>query len=1030
VDFSFGYDSSAGGFFVDIDELTAKVEAHVTGMSGFEFDLTPPGSPLSLNVTDGSVDLVASVTATPDPSVMDSNGRIRMTTLTNIVSGTIPLSDAFNLDEAGTLDASFTLAGGLSGFAFEYTGLHQVKIHSADLFSGEDPDLTVEIDGALEILGQTLEGVFVLKKTATETIIEGNQIAFDLTAGAGGAERRILRAENGSGKFILIGDELARTASLTITQGPAIPNISISGTVLNLALNTTNAAVPTIDGVTVDLPAGPYYRVSGHAVIGLTTPQASIDGDFVFEPFDPTPGVPDSGDEVVNVGVANLSFNFEVGSTDLLSVENGTGAMVFTNAGVIAEIVSAEVSLNVPGVELDGTFAIEFNDTGTAHNSTVNVNGTSVVVNVAAGPFLRVTATDADLEILGVELRGTFGFERKTTTTGGETVVTVAASGVSLDLGSTANDLVNITAGSGTFIITETGVAGVGQVNLAVGVPSVGLAGTFSLQVNTIETAVNETVTLTGSPVVINVPAGPYLRLFGNDVVATIFGLSVTGDYTFEQKNTQDGTQLVTIEADEVSFNFGTNIVQLNNGEALFLLVDGGLAGRGRIDVTINALGGTFSQPFTWDFNNTGQPIDEIIANDAPSMGGASFTAQAVDDILEELDLPEGPFNRLSTEGPVSFSIVVGGQTQAISGELVLTLVEGASPYVTVGVSDFDMTLSAGVVGLQVADGTGAFVINGAGVAGKVTAGSVSLTGVPASLTIAASDLEVQFNTTGANVDAAVVISEDPDVTVDIEFTGTYFHNFLAVSGSAEITVGTFVTLGGDFLIQRSESTPGTLKISAEELHFDLKAGSLTILSFNNGSAAFVISNGGIAGVGTLDFASGLIGVSGTITFELNSTVSPVNTTFATPSGSKSINLTSTNYFRITVNGSLLLGSVSLPLISSSNRLAEPPNSVRSGATLFWFPFRRPGRSPPDFPLPTSRGLVRSSSSACCGSLGIGSRFSAMRTCSMLKFHLPMGSPLGRHLTGEHFSWTRSIASLSVWSCSRVPFGEIPRAAT
>jgi len=913
LDFSFGHDPPAGGFFVDIDEMTAKASVSVSGISGFEFDLLPPGGPLSLDVVNGTFDLEASVTATPDASVQDANGRIRQATLTGLVGGSPALSDAFNLDEAGTVDASLTLDGALTGFGVTYSGTHTVEIQDSDLFDETDPDLMVKIDGEMGLLGQTLEGIFIFKKTATETIVEASGVRLELTAGAGVAERRILLAENGAGKFLVLDDELAGSATLTLTQGPTIPNIDISGTTLNLTLNTSTGAVATIDGVEVNLPAGPYYKVAGHAVIALTVPDAEIEGDFVFEPFDPTPGVPDSGDEVVNVGVAGLAFDFNLGTADLLTVTNGTGAMVFKSTGMAAEITSADVALDLPGVDLIGTFAIEVNDTNAAHNSTVDVNGTPVVVNVPAGPYVRVAASNAELEVLGIELRGNFAFEEKTTTTGGEEIITVAASGVSLDLGSAASDLVNITNGSGTFIITDAGVAGLGSVTLSLGVPSVGISGTFSLTLNTTEAAVNETVSIGGSPVVVNVPVGPYLRLFGNDINLALFGLTITGDYTFEQKNAVDGTQIVTIEAAEVRFDLGTEVIELTNGEALFVLVDSGLAGRGRIDVEISALGGTFAQPFTWEFNNTTQAIDELIPNDAESMGGAALTAQAVDDVIEALDLPAGPYNRISTEGPVSFSVVAGGQTQSISGELVITLVDAAPDYATVGVSNFDMTLAAGPVSLTVADGTGALVINAAGVAGKVTAGTVTLGGAPAGLGVTASNLEVQFNTTGADIDVAVVVSENPDVTVEVEYSGTYYHDFLAISGAAEITAGTFVTLGGNFQIEVSEAAPNTLKIYGTDLHFDLKAGALTILSFHNGAAGFVISNAGLAGSGTIQFESGLIGVSGSISFEINTGAAAVNTTFATPTGTKTVNLTSVNYFRIAVNGSLLLGSVSLP---------------------------------------------------------------------------------------------------------------------
>ena len=113
--------------------------------------------------------------------------------------------------------------------------------------------------------------------------------------------------------------------SIKIHQTRADPNqtatlnITINGTTLTLAVNTSAGAVPTIDGVAVNLLAGPYYRVSGNLVLGVTIPSASLTADFVFEPRD-TDSNTANGYEEVSVGVANLAFVFGFGATTLLNV--------------------------------------------------------------------------------------------------------------------------------------------------------------------------------------------------------------------------------------------------------------------------------------------------------------------------------------------------------------------------------------------------------------------------------------------------------------------------------------------------------------------------------------------------------------------------------------------------------------------------------------------------------------------------------------------------------------------------------------
>ncbi len=606
-------------------------------------------------------------------------------------------------------------------------------------------------------------------------------------------------------------------------------------------------------------------------------------------------------------------------------MENGTGALVFTNNGVIAEIVSATAVLDVPGIDFGGTFAVEFNDTNAAYSANVDVNGTDVAVAVLAGPYLKVAATNAQLTLLeAIELAGNFAFEKKQTTTGGEEVITMQMTNVSFSLGSDTDDYVSITNGSGSFILTDAGLAGVGAATLTVGVPEVGLTGNFTISINTTEVAVSETVSVGGSPVIINLPEGPYLQLFGNDVVLNIGPFNITGDYRFEQKRTVGGTELVTIEATDVRFDFGIDLLELNNGQALFILVDGGMAGRGRIDVQISAFGGAFVQPFTWDFNNTGQAWDELIANDAPSMGGAFVSALGVEEIIEELNLPPGPYNRVSTQGPVTFS--VGGQS--ITAELVLTMVDAATDYVAVGVSNLDLTLAAGPISLQVTDGVGAMVIEEAGLAGDVTAGEVALVGVPG-VTLNATNLHVEFNRTGTDIDREVLVSEDPETTVHLDYSGTYYRNFFAISGQADLGVSGFITLSGDFRFEVSDANPNQFKIGAENVRLDLKAGSLTVLTFKNGTGLFVATQNGVAGTADLAFESGLIGVAGDIELQLNTHNVAFSSTVTVPSGgTQSINVPA-NTFRVAVNGSILLGSAALPFNFAIIRLGDGTIELR-----------------------------------------------------------------------------------------------------
>ena len=259
LDFAFGYDGGAGGFFTEIDSLSAKATVNASGLGGFGFSFNTPAGTQGLSASGGTVNLDASVAATPDDSIL-TGGRITQATLSSLNGSNV--GDAFNLNNAGTLDAAFPLTGTLNFVGFTLTGGYTVRVQSDDLMNST-PDVTLDVNSDLEIMKQTLHGSFTLKNTGTETIIEASNVNFQLGAGS----TRVLSVDNGTGTFVLLGTDLAGTLTADFALGPAIPNISISATGFNLAFNTSTGAVPTIDGVSVNLPAGPYYRVSGNATI-------------------------------------------------------------------------------------------------------------------------------------------------------------------------------------------------------------------------------------------------------------------------------------------------------------------------------------------------------------------------------------------------------------------------------------------------------------------------------------------------------------------------------------------------------------------------------------------------------------------------------------------------------------------------------------------------------------------------------------------------------------------------------------------
>lgn len=1037
LDFAFGYD---GGFFVKIDTAGIRARVNAGSLGGFGFNFNTPAGSQGLSASNGTVTLEASVNATPDSSILETNvitgARINAATLADLASGTIPIGDAFNLQEAGTLNAAFPLTGSLNFLGFTLTGNYVVRMQSDDLMSGLAPEVSLEVNSTLVVMGQTLNGNFTLKNTGTETILEASNVNFQLGAGA----TRILGVSNGSGTFLLLGADLAGTMTMDFSLGPAIPNLSLSATNLSLAFNTSIGAVPTINGVPVNLPAGPYFRVSGNATIGLVSPQASLTGSFVYEPRDADANTA-NGYEEVAVAVAGLSFNFNDGTNPLLNITDGTGALVFRNTGIVGSL-AVDASLPIPGLSLTGaTITVALNDTAAPYNEIINVNGTTVVLNLPAGPYLKVTATgittDADLtndhaqlEVLGITVTGDLTFETTQTITGGERVVTVAATAIALDLGSAANDLIRVTNGSGAFIITAAGVAGSSTATVGLNVPGLSLGGTFNVRLNNTNSAVNETVSIGGSNVVINLPAGPYLQINGSGVTLSLLGITLTGNFSFEQRTSQGGNQLVTVTADTVNFNFGTNLVTATNGSGFFVLTGAGIAGQGHITAGVNAFGGSFSHTFNWAFNTTISDVNEVYGNP---------TTVAV---------PGGPFFQLdSGPTPVGVSIPIGTYTQTLSGRFILTLMDPDHPTIalsvttaggqnnvthatatqnpngnnnaiqltttalatagnwngtvinyvddpnlttatataqwdntakvltikvnpgvttanavvtavnavaglpfsasaiadgpgasgsgtfkwnaaTVAVSGLEAHLTSGLLDLHVTNGSGALVIFETGIAGEVHADSVNLTGA-AGVAVTAMNLALRFNNTGHDVGnptpIVVALSDDPAENVSLQFKGDYYHQFLAIAGTAKVTLNlpaaVSFELSGNFVFERAQidtnndsALENVFKVGFTNLQFDFKLASLSLLSFTDGTGAFLFSNNGMAGTAELEFGTGIVGVSGTLGLKVNNTNAAVtNSTVTTPDGTRTLNLTAGNYLRIDVAGELHLGFITVP---------------------------------------------------------------------------------------------------------------------
>ena len=110
-------------------------------------------------------------------------------------------------------------------------------------------------------------------------------------------------------------------------------DVDVSGT-FTVAVNTRTTGVNEtvdVDGVstTLALPAGPYLRVEGTG-IRIEMFGQRISGDVVLEKA--TSGTT----EVVRVGLRNVSAGFGDGTTDYVTLSEGTGFLVLTGPSTVS----------------------------------------------------------------------------------------------------------------------------------------------------------------------------------------------------------------------------------------------------------------------------------------------------------------------------------------------------------------------------------------------------------------------------------------------------------------------------------------------------------------------------------------------------------------------------------------------------------------------------------------------------------------------------------------------------------------------
>ena len=685
----------AAGHYLDV--AARGVTITIAGQT-LSTDLTVADN-ANLN-TDGTIGTGDTIT------IEVSNGSLKLGTtsrtfvaVTN-VAGTLTIASGANAGVYGsvTADVAVNIPGITLGGAFSVslntTGTGQTVTLPGGATLPVAPGVVVGGSGiSLGILGQTLTGsvTFGYDPVSDTTYIAVAQLSLSLGDGT-----NTFVTASASGAIILRNSGIAAQLTATITLGPALAssNFSLSNASVTIAFNNTNAAVDetfavgatgSTTNVTVDVPGGPFLRVEagteGNPVSIMLDGQA-LTAHVWFEQV-----TAQSGAKVVTIGFDDTSLTLGT-STVGVSITDASGLLV-VSPGEVAGQLSGTPHLTIPNLSLTTNLTVEFNNSASAVNDTysyTDTSGNSVTqtLNLQAGPYLRISAYGTQLTIdNSITLGGDFFFQDATQTSGATTThqIEIGVANLSYN-GSTSFGA--ISNARGALIITSSGVAGVLLGTISAAGSGLSLNASAGLEVNTTGQAVNQTVTVNGTAITVNVPvlASPFIAFVAEDVNINLDNVvEIYGNFTLTAGSfTGSGLQLFVgsgpYENSDGSLNAGAIGVLVDQATLSFAAAPGASASAGQY--ALNATGTlklvgldglSVSGDVTFEINTTSSTLDGVAPNTFElTVTNADVNIAGVVDLSGSLAITRAP------DGTLTLAIVKANLAITVSGQQVFAI--------------------------------------------------------------------------------------------------------------------------------------------------------------------------------------------------------------------------------------------------------------------------------------------------------------------------------------------------------------------
>ncbi|NDV62833.1 hypothetical protein G0Q06_10260 [Puniceicoccales bacterium CK1056] len=545
------------------------------------------------------------------------------------------------------------------------------------------------------VIGQTIFGDLSVRKLSLNrnSTIEGalNFGIFNAITNLGNEVTDIVTLSDVSGDLLIMSDGTAGVLAGLFSS----PALSSAGDFF-LQVNTTSQQVNQdyeIDGElrTVVAEAGPSVSVISQGAF-LNIAGQNLAGDFKFQQ-DPSGNVVGQASSVISI--------LGDGITELLTLFDGSGIMLLTPDGTGVDI-EGPVAFADSGISASSNFHLLINSTGSEIDQTINIGGISQQLSLSAGIVL-MQASNAQLAVLDSQLVGDFQFLQIIS---GQLQGLLANGALLLNDGT--GTALTVASGSGLVFMNSsgTGMQFVGDVSI--NDPEVSTSESFLVSVNTGTSSINETLSISGELILLDLPAGPYLRVEGIDSSLVISGQTLTGNFLFEQ---QTGAPVLVIVTNG-SYAQGGSVISLSNAEGPLLLFSNGIAGELSGLTSLSVPGMTVGSNFIFQVNTTGQAVDEIV--------DLGFSTIAI-------SLPAGPFIRL-----IGVDALVSIAGLDLAGNFIFEQV--SELLVNLSASSVSFSMGGGV--LTASDCIGLLEIDSTGAAGALAlpftilnAPSISLSG-------------------------------------------------------------------------------------------------------------------------------------------------------------------------------------------------------------------------------------------------------------------------------------------------------------